>query len=209
MSDDPDDCEPAYSPDGSTVVSSHFGPNSNCNPNTTPSELGFLETLGGARASMRVAVQPSGVSGFRPNWQPAASPAGPSGGGSGIAGTTLGTAASVRGKCFHKALTIRGTSASEKIVGTPGDDVIHGFKGNDRIIGRGGEDILCGGRGEDRIFGKGQNDILVGGDGSDYLKGGPGVNRIFGGTPKAPDEKANNVCVTGPSDTEQNCQQVR
>ena len=208
----PDDCEPAYSPDGSTVVFSHFEANSNCNFGNAQSALGFTGSPMDVRAQVpRVAVQPSGIGGFRPNWQPAVAPAAtPPGGGGGSAGTgTLGAAASVRGKCFHTALTIRGTRASEKIVGTPGDDVIHGFKGDDRIIGRGGKDILCGGRGEDRIFGKGQNDILIGGDGSDYLKGGPGVNRIFGGTPNAPDEKANNVCVTGPSDTEQNCQHVR
>ena len=121
----------------------------------------------------------------------------------------LGGVGSLNGRCFHEDVTIRGTNGDDKIVGTPGNDVIRGFRGNDKINGVGGEDILCGGRGEDRIFGKGQNDILIGGDRSDYLNGGPGINRLFGGTPGAKEKDAHNVCVIGHSGTEQNCQTVK
>jgi RTX calcium-binding nonapeptide repeat (4 copies) len=57
-------------------------------------------------------------------------------------------------------LTINGTSAADKIVGRPGDDVLRGSAGNDRLQGGGGNDVLWGGAGKD---------WLTGGDGSDVF----------------------------------------
>jgi hypothetical protein len=41
---------------------------------------------------------------------------------------------------------------------------------------------------------------------ADFLNGGTGQNRLFGGTPGAPQQEFNNVCVNGPNDKLTNCQ---
>ena len=70
-----------------------------------------------------------------------------------------------------------------RIVGTPGPDILIGTAGRDRILGRGGDDIirglgrsdhLCGGPGNDTIYGGGTR-------GTNYIFGGPGRDRIHGG----------------------------
>ncbi len=69
----------------------------------------------------------------------------------------------------HKGKTFRGTSAPNRLTGTPYGDVLRGFGGNDRLFGLGGNDVIRGGNG---------NDILVGGAGKDLLFGGPGADVI-------------------------------
>ena len=93
------------------------------------------------------------------------------------------------GLCFGMVPTITGTSASEVINGTNGDDVIfagggndtvNGLGGNDRICGSTGDDTLNGGLGNDKIKGGGGNDILNGNEGDDKLKGGGGNDTLSG-----------------------------
>jgi Ca2+-binding RTX toxin-like protein len=76
------------------------------------------------------------------------------------------------GRCSGVRVTIQGDSGNNRIVGTPGDDVIDGKGGNDLIDAKGGDDIICGGNG---------NDAIKGGDGDDYVLGGGANDRINGG----------------------------
>jgi len=86
--------------------------------------------------------------------------------------------------------TIFGTSASETINGTPGDDVIcagngsdvvNGLGGNDILIGQNGKDALNGGDGNDTLMGKNGKDVLNGDAGNDTLMGNNGKDRLVGG----------------------------
>lgn len=101
--------------------------------------------------------------------------------------------------CNGRPATIVGTSQSDTIQGTPGDDVIVAFGGDDEINGLGGFDIICsgsgndvidGGDGDDEIWAGSGNDVIVGGEGDDLVKGsagsdtiieGPGLDYLFGG----------------------------
>lgn len=83
--------------------------------------------------------------------------------------------------CRGRAVTLRGTDASETITGTAGNDVIDAGNGDDLIIASGGNDIACGGGGNDVIKGGGGNDKLYGQSGNDTLKGGAGTDRCDGG----------------------------
>jgi hypothetical protein len=85
---------------------------------------------------------------------------------------------------------ISGTDSSDRITGTPGDDVICAGAGNDFVNGLGGNDVIYGGAGDDRllggtgkdlIFGQVGNDIIDGGGGADKLSGNDGKDRIAGG----------------------------
>jgi Ca2+-binding RTX toxin-like protein len=112
-----------------------------------------------------------------------------------------------RGRCFGQQATITGTSAGERIVGTPGRDVIQARRGKDRISGLAGNDLICGARGKDKIFGGKGSDVLIGGDQADLLDGGSGKNRIFGGTPKAPDKNSKNICTVDGDDKSSHCKE--
>ena len=59
-----------------------------------------------------------------------------------------------------------------KIVGTPGDDVLHGTPARD---------VIWGGNGEDEIFGSLGNDLLCGGPDADVVHGGRGNDEVDGG----------------------------
>ncbi|HWM09472.1 MAG TPA: glucoamylase family protein [Solirubrobacteraceae bacterium] len=83
--------------------------------------------------------------------------------------------------------TITGTSRSDRLRGTRGDDVICGLGGDDVIDGRDGDDAIMGDAGNDRIEGGDDDDTLYGGegddrldgdDGRDVLSGGPGADRL-------------------------------
>ena len=83
-----------------------------------------------------------------------------------------------------------GTSAPDRLFGTPGRDLLRGLGGPDLLYGGPGADRLEGGPGDDRVFGGAGADRLdggagsdrVGGDaGADHLRGGPGRDRIAGG----------------------------
>jgi Ca2+-binding RTX toxin-like protein len=84
-------------------------------------------------------------------------------------------------RCFGRGPTILGTSRSDRINGTSGNDVILGLSGRDRINGRGGNDRICGGDGHDTLRGKAGNDQLGGGSGSDLLLGLTGNDRMVAG----------------------------
>jgi Ca2+-binding RTX toxin-like protein len=77
--------------------------------------------------------------------------------------------------------TIFGTNGSDRLVGTPRNDLIFGFGGSDSIKGRDGDDCIVGGSGSDSLKGQAGNDTLLGGDGSDSLKGGDGNDHLIGG----------------------------
>jgi len=81
---------------------------------------------------------------------------------------------------FHRC-TISGTGGSDKLVGTPGPDIICGLGGNDRIAGGGGADHLFGEGGNDKLSGGEGNDGLSGGKGSDKIAGGQGWDECSGG----------------------------
>lgn len=49
--------------------------------------------------------------------------------------------------------TALATTGDDRILGTPGDNVINGGDGNDRIVGQGGHDIIDGGAGNDALGG--------------------------------------------------------
>lgn len=83
-------------------------------------------------------------------------------------------------KCFGKTATIVGTARSERLVGTPGRDIIVGFGGRDRIIGGDGTDLICGYKGNDSIASGGGRDLVSGGPGNDTLVTKRGPDRVFG-----------------------------
>ncbi len=67
---------------------------------------------------------------------------------------------------------IKGTSASETLNGSDGNEEIRGERGNDIINGLAGDDRLRGGK---------DNDIIDGGDGNDRLRGDAGDDVLTGG----------------------------
>ena len=102
-------------------------------------------------------------------------------------------------QCNGKPATIIGTSGSDWIFGTSGDDVIVAKGGNDLVFGSAGNDTIClgngrdwafGGHGDDTIFGEAGRDVvfggrggdlLDGGDSDDFLQGDGGTDTILGG----------------------------
>lgn len=72
-------------------------------------------------------------------------------------------------RCGGERATIVGTRRGDRLVGTPGDDVIYAGRGKDKVNGRGGDDIICGGAGNDRLKGGPGADRLIGGKGRDRL----------------------------------------
>lgn len=77
---------------------------------------------------------------------------------------------------------IRGTSASELIIGYGGNDELDGGAGSDCIVAGDGKDILDGGAGNDVVLGFGGNDTVEGGSGNDKLYGGDGKDKMEGGS---------------------------
>jgi len=102
-------------------------------------------------------------------------------------------------RCNGVPATIVGTAAGDRLVGTPGDDVIAAIAGSDRVFGRGGHDVICGGPGDDDLRGEGGNDVLVGGPGNDILLGASGNDTLFGdaGRNVLRGAKGNDVCAPG------------
>lgn len=82
--------------------------------------------------------------------------------------------------CSAYIAGIVGTSGSETLQGTSGDDVITGLGGQDVLYGRDGDDIICGGPGDDQLFGESDRDRLLGGPGDDVLDGGDGRDTCNG-----------------------------
>ena len=104
--------------------------------------------------------------------------------------------------------TVRGSGASELILGNEGEDILTGLAGNDSLFGgKGrdgvsgaeGNDCLSGGLDADFILGEAGDDILFGGRGNDVLGGGDGNNTLVGGLGRdfLICELGNNLCVLG------------
>jgi Ca2+-binding RTX toxin-like protein len=91
-------------------------------------------------------------------------------------GTLPGGSIIPRAKC-----TIVGTSKSNHIKGSKGNDVICGMGGNDRINGNGGRDIIDTGSGSDRVRASRGGDAVAGLAGRDRLFGNAGGDRVGGG----------------------------
>jgi hypothetical protein len=80
-----------------------------------------------------------------------------------------------------KLATVLGSPSDDRLVGTPGRDLLVGGGGDDALIGRGGADLLCGGAGDDIMRAGRGDDILIGAAGRDRMFGGPGSDAISGG----------------------------
>lgn len=78
--------------------------------------------------------------------------------------------------------TITGTSGSDVLFGTPGNDVICGLSGNDTLFPGGGNDTVFGGSGNDTTIGSIGNDTVFGGSGNDTTVGNIGNDTVNGGT---------------------------
>ncbi len=65
--------------------------------------------------------------------------------------------------------TITGTSSSETLKGTSGDDVISGLGGSDQLHGYEGKDTIDGGSGNDILWSGPDTDTLTGGTGRDIF----------------------------------------
>lgn len=73
---------------------------------------------------------------------------------------------------------IAGSLGVDTLRGDEGDDVLNGLGGNDRLEGGIGNDTLDGMSGDDRVFGGDGSDRIEGGAGRDYLDGGAGVDSL-------------------------------
>lgn len=85
----------------------------------------------------------------------------------------------------------------ERLIGSPGDDVLRGDGAPNVLSGLGGTDLLYGGDGDDS---------LLGGDGDDYMLGEAGTNAIDGGTganvcPEATGVSCVATSIEDPNDT--------
>ena len=128
--------------------------------------------------------------------------------------TTVGTAAEL----CALAGTIKGTTASDTLNGTSGDDIICGGNGSDTINGLGGNDTIFGQNGRDALNGSDGNDNVMGANGKDQVTGGVGIDMLRGGN--APDVlngqdgaggdsldggNGSDTCRTDTGDTTANC----
>jgi hypothetical protein len=80
-----------------------------------------------------------------------------------------------------KFIIAGGSLGDDRIIGTPGIDVIIGLPGSDNIRGGNGTDIIQGDEDADRLYGENDNDIIQGGLGSDQIYGGEGDDILTGG----------------------------
>lgn len=69
-------------------------------------------------------------------------------------------------------IDVVGGSASDRLTGDDGANLLQGGPGNDTLSGLGGDDRLEGGPGADSLKGGSGADVLVGGSGADTLDGG-------------------------------------
>jgi Ca2+-binding RTX toxin-like protein len=74
---------------------------------------------------------------------------------------------------------LKGSSASDTLIGGAGCDTLTGASGDDRLIGNGGADSLAGGDGADTLLGGDGNNTLSGGFDGDLLIGGNGLDFLI------------------------------
>jgi YVTN family beta-propeller protein len=109
----------------------------------------------------------------------------------GLAASNLATVTiTITPGCDGVPATRVGTTGSDTLSGTNGNDVIVALGGNDTIDAGSGNDLVCGasgndtidlGSGNDRAFGGTGNDTLRGGSGDDTLHGDDGDDTLDGG----------------------------
>lgn len=73
-------------------------------------------------------------------------------------------------RCDGHRATIVGDDGRDKVKGTKRDDVIVANDGRDRINAGAGDDLVCGGSGRDVLIGGKGKDRLIGGKGKDVLR---------------------------------------
>lgn len=129
--------------------------------------------------------------GFVPPVEPPTTPAPVFSRRTGFSVVVNGVVAGPDAACFTLTPTITGTEGDDRIIGTPGDDIIFAFGGNDEILSGKGDDIVCAGPGndsvragdgDDRVFGQAGDDTLRGQRGDDYMNGGVGEDDLRGDT---------------------------
>jgi len=98
----------------------------------------------------------------------------------GGAGSDLIDLTSARFK--YGAVTLKGGTGNDWILGNSGSDRLYGEAGNDRLKGYGGHDYLSGGLNNDYLYGGRGNDRLSGGSGNDFLIGQFGRDNLTGGS---------------------------
>jgi Ca2+-binding RTX toxin-like protein len=85
-------------------------------------------------------------------------------------------------RCHGARVTIEGTDEAERLLGTPGRDVVFAGDGDDEVVTSLGNDVVCGGTGADLIHGGRGNDVVDGGPGhADQVIGDLGDDRVLGG----------------------------
>ncbi|WP_127999107.1 beta strand repeat-containing protein [Piscinibacter defluvii] len=97
---------------------------------------------------------------------------------------TDGSASGIRGQVFdprEAAVTLRGTTLADQLVGTLWGDSLAGGYGHDTLNGAAGSDTIAGQAGNDTLRGGAGNDLIDGGDGHDQLRGGGGGDELSGG----------------------------
>jgi len=82
---------------------------------------------------------------------------------------------------FGSGQNIIGTAGDNRLIGTPGADVIQTFAGNDNIAGGDGADVILTGGGNDSVGGGAGNDQVAAGAGNDQVAGGGGDDLLYGG----------------------------
>jgi Ca2+-binding RTX toxin-like protein len=75
---------------------------------------------------------------------------------------------------------ITGTEGDDTLTGTSDTDTMYGSDGNDDLSGRQGDDLIKGGADDDVLWGNDGNDKLYGNKGNDYLIGGNGDDKLVG-----------------------------
>lgn len=75
---------------------------------------------------------------------------------------------------------IIGTSKSETLNGTNGNDLIFAMGGSDKVVGNGGDDCIVGGPGSDKLLGNNGADVILGGPGADSIEGNNGTDTLYG-----------------------------
>jgi Ca2+-binding RTX toxin-like protein len=79
--------------------------------------------------------------------------------------------------------TINGTTGDDYILAYGGDNVVNADDGNDFVHSYDGDDTIHGGDGDDVILSWGGDDVLYGDDGNDYIKDSAGATdkTLYGG----------------------------
>jgi Ca2+-binding RTX toxin-like protein len=91
-------------------------------------------------------------------------------------GTNAGLRTSIAAGAANWTLGHIDYTSTEKIVGTPGNDLLKGGADDDILYGQEGDDTLRGRKGDDNLHGKQGDDTILGGRGNDKANGGKGTD---------------------------------